>query len=384
MVIAVATGILLSSCSQVSPAVSPTRSPSGVPIGFSPLAVFPAGSSGGLLVTGTVPCGTKTCPSLVRGSVGTDGLVDRWQALTPPPITPTVDPGALEVGTLVFANRLEGYDLVPSGVPYRTIVYATTNGGRQWHQVTLGSGTVFGMAATTSSFYAVTASCTGSTCHDYRLAHAAVGGGPWSSVPIPGTSALNGSPVSLAASKSHVFLNFDPPVPGSHPLLLTSGDGNPPFQVQAAQELTSVAACQLIPGPDSVLWAACPTGMLISYLRSPNGAAPFTNCWTYSGTGGGGIAPVDSNVVYRYTGIPSSAPQAIPANTLQLSTDAAKTFTTVGPLPSGTNQGGFTRQLLFPNQHDGFWLGVTGAASPSVMALYETNTGGRQWSKALP
>jgi hypothetical protein len=115
-----------------------------------------------------------------------------------------------------------------------------------------------------------------------------------------------------------------------------------------------------------VIWANCPTGMMVAELRSVDGGVHFTSVWAYSGTGGMDFDPVTSEVAYRYLGIQSPA--------VERTMDGGSTFTRVGQLPSSD---GTTAHLTFVDQHDGFALMNSGS---HFAPLLTTTDGGATWA----
>jgi hypothetical protein len=276
------------------------------------------------------------------------------------------------VGRLVFANTEDGYalsglDQDPSGR-----YYVTTDGAQGWRGTSFGSQiTVMAMTATPQAFYAVLARCTAGAaagCRDYRLARSAAGSGTWSSVPIPGTGALDGAGVGLSAAGSLVWLTYQPPRL-AQPRLLSSVEGRPPFTSRVEPGLGSVTNCTLAAMPGGVVWAECPTGMLVSWFRSPDAGRRFEPVWTTPGTGGGALDPVAATVAYRYTGGSPASPQ-----TVQLSTDGGAHFRPVSKLAFNP---GARAQLLFVNQVQGYALGSE-ADGP---ALVYTADGAKHWTR---
>jgi len=355
----------------------------GVPTGFQPQSLVRVGGSDAVVVAGAAPCGKMVCAALVGGSLGVHGLVGRWRRLRPPPIAAARNVATLNLGRLAFANALDGYDLVPPSAPGgATHVYATTDGGGSWRPTPITSGTVLTLvAAPPSGFYAVTARCGSQSCDDYQLARSTAGSTHWSTTPIPATTGLDGNPVGLAVSGKEVLVNFDPPVAGGEAHLLIASGGRPPFKVHLVPQLVSAAACGLSPQPGGAVWASCPTGMMVSYLRAPSPDGPYTSVWDYAGTGGGGLVPVTGKVAYRYTGIPQLRPDKLPGDTLQLSTNAGRSFVDAGPWPFAHSTG-TTPQFLFLNQQDGFGLGPT-KGNDATVAVFETDDGARHWTPGL-
>lgn len=189
----------------------------------------------------------------------------------------------------------------------------------------------------------------------------------WSSVAIPGATALVQGTIDVAVSGPEVWLTFQPRL---EPVLVRSHDGRPPFSQWPAPQLLGVAACSLSPESADVVWAECPTGMMISWFRSTDAGAHFTHWWETSGTGGNAFDPLSATAAYRYTGIGPG-----PAYLLQRTTDGGASFTTVGRLFPNE---GITPQLAFSDVEHGYVLGPRPAGEAGFQALY-TSDGGRRW-----
>jgi len=170
----------------------------------------------------------------------------------------------------------------------------------------------------------------------------------------------------MGAAGSQLWITYvDPRTPV--PQLAESTGGRPPrFTVFGQPRLAGVVACALAPMAGSVIWANCPTSMMVSELRSTDGGHGFTTVWSYAGTGGIAFDPVSADIAYRYLGIESPA--------VERTTDGGQTFTGVGTLPFA--QGSVTR-LLFVGEADGFALG---SSSNGTAALLQTIDGGSSWS----
>ncbi len=330
--------------------------------GFVPgeLVGVPGGSD--VLVLSTQACGTRSCVQLWRAGDGGEGLT----RLASPPGARGVGAGLVEGVHLVFANVDDGYALAT--VCQGAYSSYTTDGGLSWHLFRPGpSGTLVSVVASGDVFYGLLGSCTTLENCRYRLGRSAVTSPGWSSVPIPAATGLVQGNIALAAGGSEVWLTFGPHF---KPLLVKSHDGRPPFSEQPAPQLLGVVACSLDPESSDVVWAECPTGMMVSWLRSTDGGAHFSHWWETSGTGGNAFDPLSVTVAYRYTGIGPG-----PAHLLQRTTDGGHTFTTVGRVfPNG----GSTPQLVFSDEDHGCVLGPTEGGKNGFEVLC-TSDGGRHW-----
>jgi hypothetical protein len=223
------------------------------------------------------------------------------------------------------------------------------------------------MVASDNVFYALLTRCrTKVTCRVVSLASSPAGSRSWSSVPFPSHEAIegNGASVAIGATGSQVWLTYMdyPAVSGSQ--FVSSVRGQPPFTTITQPNLGGVVACSLSPMLGDVIWARCPTGMMVSELRSIDGGQHFTFVWSSMGTGGTDFDPVTAEMAFRYLGAESP--------TVERTTDGGQTFVQVGQLPFSS---GATTHLLFLNQQDGFALGYT-----QVSTLLETTNGGATWT----
>lgn len=341
--------------------------------GFVPVLLSRVGASPAALVLGNGSCGTGRCLELYFEALGGVPV-----ALSPPPSpAPSESQPSGDVDALVFANRLDGYAIEGSPTDPDSVVYATTDGARSWRLVSLGpDANVFTMIARSGRFFAVVVRCAGpdgrQTCDDYRLARSQAGSTTWTEVAIPGTGRLDGGPVGLTASDGTVWLTYEAQVVGAEPMLLRSTGGVGPFTIHSARQLVSVAACGLTAERRGVLWAVCPTGMMVSYLRRADAGRPFVPFWDTSGTGGALFDPIGPGLAYRYTGIGGAR---LRPYALQRTTDGGALFERIG-LPHRFR----AERLLFVSRDGGFVLGSASAARYGIAAVIETATGGRSWT----
>lgn len=345
--------------------------------GFAPSFLARAGTSSTVYVLGTSPCGNQSCPSLWRGYAGVSALSGRFVKVTAPPFN---DPKLYGLGKLVFANARDGYAFQSYGQATDAAVYATVDGARSWHRVSFGSDAgAFDIAAAQGEFYAVEVRCTWGTpssaasrCHDYRLARSRAGSTSWSSVPIPGATALVNNAVSLAATGYKVWLSYQDNREGSVPQLLESAGGHLPFVRQAQSALYGVQPCALYPMTSFIIWALCPTGMQESVLRSTDAGRNFERMWTAFPTLGSLFIPVTAGVAYRYQGVGAKTPQV-----LERTTDGGASFTVVAPFPF---VGGAAEQFFFLDPNDAYAIGsVKNGKSETEATLLFTHDGGVSW-----
>jgi hypothetical protein len=303
--------------------------------------------------------------------------------VAPPSATPSFVGSDGSVESLVFANSSDGYAVegpAPSAGPLiGAPVFVTVDGGESWSPIGFGADvSVFKMVTSGNVFYAVLVHCTRSsavtvpTCEDYRLGRSVVGTTSWSSVPIPGTSSLDDTAVGLGAAGASVWLTYMQGTDDAVPQLLESSGGVPPFTTVSEPPLAGVTACAITVSPGNVIWADCPTGMMQTYLRSPDAGGHFSALWSASGTIGASYEALSGDVAYRYLGTQSQL--------LQRTTDGGRQFATVARLVFSEGTG---TQFVFTDANDGFALGDLGEnqrSQPAVPTLLQTLDGGTSWT----
>jgi hypothetical protein len=122
-----------------------------------------------------------------------------------------------------------------------------------------------------------------------------------------------------------------------------------------------------------VMWAECPTGMLVSYSRSATAGQEFKSVLTVSGTIGAAFDPVTADTAFAYLGDESQK--------LEETTDGGIGFVAVSRLPFN---GATESQLLFITQQEGFALGsvvVNQHAGTEAAELLQTFDGGTSWTR---
>jgi hypothetical protein len=346
----------------------------GGPGSFEPSLLERVGSTGAVMALGTNYCGSRLCPQLWQ-IAGNGRTITR---LAPPPGTTATYPGVVEgVGDLVFANAADGYSI--GGLGSETYSYFTSNGAHSWRRLPSGLGrSLAGVAAADRSFYGLISECTSSNGLEYcsdRLGRSPVDMPEWSSVAIPGAEHLLAGYITLAVRGNEVWIYQNPLTDGSPPDIMKAVDGLRPFSELPEPELVSVATCSIALMTTTVAWVACPTGMMVSWWRTTDGAHHFTPWWETAGTGGDAFDPLTATVAYRYTGDVGPGP----SHTLELSTDGGTNFITVAHLPFN---GGSQVQLAFLDEEDGFvlgWESKPGDVAGGHSAVLFTADGGRVW-----
>ncbi|HEY5439587.1 MAG TPA: hypothetical protein VIJ99_11890 [Acidimicrobiales bacterium] len=341
---------------------------------FSPRMLVRVGSSPVVYLLGYVPCRQIHCLRLLR----TDNNGTSFATRRPPPTAAITSSIAGSLEQLVFANASVGYALESEyGV---TTLYATYDGARTWQKMSSPAGhDLTRIAVSSNTLYGVIMHCAKQSngnvgCTKYRLVHTSLAVKRWSSSAIPnGRSYPWGFLGNVAAFGSHVWLTEG----AKWSMLVSSGNHGISFTTSTPTfpALGSVAGCNLTATSTSGLWAACPTGMEVSFAFSSDGGAQWNEVPTqqFMGTGGGYFDPVSSTLAYLdYGG----------SRGLYRVSDAGRDMTKVGSLQCSTVNSS-VGAIAFTTPRSGLAI-----CSPQGLwnsgRLEQTTDGGVTWSRINP
>ena len=362
--------------SATTPATS--IGPAAAAADFQPGLVVPAGSAT-VYVLGSGRCGRRLCLELWRGtSTAPDSREHFTEVTAPPSIAPSYPSDTGSIRDLVFANALDGYALQRSNdteplYPEPSTVFVTRDGGSTWHATSFVRGLgVFGLAASANEFYVVLGSCRtkdeGSFCGAYRLGRSSAGSMSWATVPIPGTAAMDRSPIHLGAGGSRAVVAYQSETIGKVRLFEAGGGRSQLAAITTEPQLTTGSGCVPYPMAHDTIWVLCFGGMTESWLRSTDGGRHFERIWTVFQTSGAVFMPVSNEIAYR-----SDPTTRTP---IQRTADGGKTWTNFGRSPkAGIPQ-------IFLDDEDGFSI-VTLTSNkrgfPETTSLMQTLNGGATW-----
>ncbi len=272
-----------------------------------------------------------------------------------------------DLSQLTFANATDGYAALNGS---RSLLwYVTTNGAESWRRIAVAPGqSIVELEATGGALYAVVAHCVKRfACSNYRIARSPLAANRWTYSALP--AALSQGGFALAAYGANVWVNLS----GARgPQLFISHNAGRTFIERKPAQLVSVSACDLTPESPTVLWAECPTGMLVSFFYSNDGGSSWRSIsrFAFAGTGGGAFAPVSSSLAYLDFGpFTSRHPD------LYLINGARGTMTPAGNLVCSSAWG-----LVFANASRGVALCAQNTTSTTTMSLRRTTDGGRSWT----
>jgi hypothetical protein len=373
-----------SAAATAPPSVAGTAAP--VPPDFRPTSVTFVGTGTGWVIgqAGVAgQCATSVCTSVAR----TDNAGKTWTGV-PAPLAGAPD-GATGVSQIRFLNTEDGWAFGPE-------LFATTDGGQTWTQVSTGGLRVTDLETVGDRVFALFASCTGggsafaSACTAFTLYSAAAAvssaAGAWVPVGAATSGLTSGAPdeaASIVLTGSRGFLLapdralYAGPVNGGGawtlvnsitpacPVGAAQADGQPGgalFGAVSAKEL--ILACAAVSGSSASGGSGGQKKLIFS---SPNGGAS----WIQIGT-----APT--------AGIATSV-AASPAETVVLGTNQG-----IDVLPQG-DIAWQQAQLTAPAPAGGFsYVGMTtdeqGIALPANSAagtVWFTFDGGQSWQPAV-
>jgi hypothetical protein len=316
-----------------------------------------------VVVAKSADCSSAGCFQLVR----THDNGATFTTLHLPPISSAPGSSLGNLSQMIFANSTDGYASLDVANSFDW--YATTDGAESWQRLSAGPGeSIIELVPTHTVLYAVIARCVKAyTCTNYRIAFKSLNGKRWTSESLP--KPLSKGNFALAAYGSNVWINLQGP---QNPLLFTSHDEGRTFSEQSASPLASVSACGVAPMSSTVLWAECPTGMLVSFFSSVDAGVHWIGVsrYEFSGTGGGTFDPVSSSLAYLNFG-----PFTTRAKDLYAITNSGHTMIAVGNLACTS-----TNYLEFHDATHGLVICQKNGFVTSTQLL-RTSNGGRNWTK---
>jgi hypothetical protein len=337
---------------------TPPQAP--VPAAFRPMN-FTATSATDWWLLGSAPCSAGSCPAIITT---TDGGTS-WRSVTAPgpPLQSNGSAANGGVSHLRFATSEIGWAFGPG-------LYATYDGGEQWHAIHLGGwiqdlepglGRVY--ATVFPGSYPPTCATTGSTCPNEQLWTSPVVSQQWSldsaTGDFAGDVAVHGDNVYLQPAESGLIVIG----------LLVSTDQGGHFT-----KFSGVGYgrdCELSPTTDTVIWAFCSTGNFGKGLVSNDGGRTFA------------VTPLGPQCPNSSTLVGASATVAIGAcagtgDPLEQTLDGGQTFIAVQSPP---DQIGEWSLIGFTDSEDGYAFWIDESTVPFTQILWHTTDGGAHWSE---
>lgn len=159
--------------------------------------------------------------------------------------------------TFEFANAHDGFAYVEDGAP----LYVTHDGGTSWHRAG-PAGKVVAFALGGGDAYVV---------FGHVLERSPVGRSAWRKLTVPAPRL----PVSLAARGSDVWFLGPPRHRPDFDTIARSSDRGRAFEPRKGPCLSELGGT-LVPAPDGVVWAVCPSGTMAWLTLSTNDGRSFS------------------------------------------------------------------------------------------------------------
>jgi len=261
-------------------------------------------------------------------------------------------PAQATVPTLEFANARNGFVYIDG----TRRLYATHDGGSSWHRAGL-AGKIVAFALGGGNAYAVVG---------HVLERSQVGRNAWRRRPVRAPRL----PVSLAARASDVWFLGPPQHRPDFDTLMLSANRGRTFTARKGPCLSELGGT-LVPAPDGVVWAVCPTGNMAQLALSRNDGRSFPSIESVHDHGG-----------LRHPGLVNSARIAAASARVAVLSRGAE-----GALLRTTDAGRHWRSVPRTGRiKEVFWLGFTtsrvGAALVQLRRraeLWRTTDGGSTW-----
>lgn len=180
--------------------------------------------------------------------------------------------------------------------------YATRDGATNWHNFSALPGLGFErIVVSSNAIYATMAKCKSfdDDCTKVTVARSPLWPIHWTALrtPIIPNNGLNGGIPLVSVDGSSVWLSQ---WENNGEVIWRSVNKGRTFRSYVEPQLVSINGCSLYPTSTSVLWAECPTGMLVSFYYSSDGGARWVSLpqRPYGGTGGGFFAPVSNSLAF--------------------------------------------------------------------------------------
>jgi photosystem II stability/assembly factor-like uncharacterized protein len=321
-----------------------------IPADFHPNS-FTAVSLDEWWLLGTAHClsGPGSCGAIVRT---TDGGA-RFAGIPSPPV------GAADVTQLRFADPRDGYAFGPE-------LWATTDGGSSWSQVTT-PGTVTELEVADGEAYALACTSSSASCQSMELLRSPVGTRHWQVISTPtalsyySQFALSGPNLYLLAGSDHQVLMYSANQGASF--------GNRTFPCHPGLNCSVTAAAD----GTATLWSAAATGTEAGALVSDNGGVTWR---VASPTKAGfpnslGLAAASSSVALAWPG--EQVNHGFPA-ALERTTNAGKSYSAVLASSRSVSWAGFSD----PSRAYAL-VAALGDGTRGPNHLFESTHGGALW-----
>jgi photosystem II stability/assembly factor-like uncharacterized protein len=188
-----------------------------------------------------------------------------------------ITPRGLPTGSLLFANREDGYAYSSGGPTGEDSFFWTGDGGTTWQRVQLGGALAAPIVVADGRAYAVTYECRSATFSSYDLVSSPVAENDWTTtrnfflVETKG----EGQNVSLSAFGSSVWLVLTPQGGGPGGRLLVSRDYGRVWSGLPSDQIGGAFSCAITATSVQTLWGTCYGLYSSATVRSTDGGRRF-------------------------------------------------------------------------------------------------------------
>lgn len=210
------------------------------------------GAAGNLWLLGDYPCSSGTCLAIFRSENGGESFI----RVGVPPVH-ALEPRGLPTGSLLFANRQDGYAYSSDGPSGEDSFFWTGDGGTTWQGVQLRGALAASIVVADGRAYAVTYKCRDPACSSYDLASSPVAENDWTTTRNFLPVETKGQNVSLSAFGSSVWLVLTPQGGGSGGRLLVSRDRGRTWSALPPDQIGGVFSCSITATSAQTLWGTC-------------------------------------------------------------------------------------------------------------------------------
>ena len=326
------------------------------------------GAEGNLWLLGEHPCSSGTCLAIFESE---NGGATFTQVGVPPVragffgTQADITPRGLPTGSLLFANREDGYAYSSGGPTGEDSFYWTGDGGTTWQRVQLGGALAAPVVVADGRAYAVTYECRSATCSSYDLVSSPVAENDWTAIRnfLLVETKGEGQNVSLSAFGSSIWLVLTPQGGGQGGRLLVSRDYGRVWSALPPDQIGGAFSCSITATSVQTLWGTCYGLHSSATVRSTDGGRLFF--------GIKGSSPLPDVSLF-----PLSDQEAVLLDSftgswnLEVTTDGGRNFRSVLA----------NRELFAVGFATGTtWVVLGGPNNGGANALYRTTNSGRSW-----
>ena len=230
------------------------------------------GAAGNLWLLGEYGCPVGLCVMILRSENGGASFV----RVGAPPVygERDVTTDGLSVGSLLFANKEDGYAYARGGPTGERSLYRTGDGGMTWQLVHLEGALASEIVVAGGRVYTVAYRCRSASCTDYDVISSSERQNSWTTTNRLPSAETKGENVTLAAFDSNVWVVLTSQGGGGAGRVLISHNGARSF-AESPPTLGGFS-CFLAATSAETLWGTCYSIHTSFNVRSTDGGSQFS------------------------------------------------------------------------------------------------------------